>query len=55
MGGPRLVDAMRDADDLFFDPAGQMRMPHWAGGRDVLVGDAAYAPSFLTGQSSSSP
>ncbi|MEV0636796.1 FAD-dependent monooxygenase [Streptomyces sp. NPDC050619] len=50
---PGLVDAMRDADDLFFDTAGQIRMPHWSSGRVALVGDAAYAPSFLTGQGSS--
>ena len=48
-----MVDAMRDADDLFFDTAGQIRMPHWSSGRVALVGDAAYAPSFLTGQGSS--
>ena len=50
---PRMVTAMRDADDLFFDTAGQIRMPHWSSGRTALVGDAAYAPSFLTGQGSS--
>ncbi|MFH9672296.1 FAD-dependent monooxygenase [Streptomyces sp. NPDC017405] len=50
---PRLVDALRDADDLYFDTAGQIRMPHWSSGRVALVGDAAYAPSFLTGQGSS--
>ncbi|WP_413104199.1 FAD-dependent monooxygenase [Streptomyces sp. Inha503] len=50
---PGMVGAMRDADDLFFDTAGQIRMPHWSSGRVGLVGDAAYAPSFLTGQGSS--
>ncbi|MFD0418878.1 FAD-dependent monooxygenase [Streptomyces sp. NPDC127108] len=50
---PALVDAMHTADDLFFDTAGQIRMPHWSRGRVALVGDAAYAPSFLTGQGSS--
>ncbi|MFI9758020.1 FAD-dependent monooxygenase [Streptomyces sp. NPDC051963] len=50
---PGIVNAMRDADDLFFDTAGQIRMPHWSSGRVALVGDAAYAPSFLTGQGSS--
>ncbi|MDT0610400.1 FAD-dependent monooxygenase [Streptomyces lancefieldiae] len=50
---PGMVDAMRDADDLFFDTAGQIRMPRWSSGRVALVGDAAYAPSFLTGQGSS--
>ncbi|MGW8066590.1 FAD-dependent monooxygenase [Streptomyces ziwulingensis] len=50
---PQMVGAMRDADDLFFDTVGQIRMPHWSSGRVALVGDAAYAPSFLTGQGSS--
>ncbi|WP_448332206.1 FAD-dependent monooxygenase [Streptomyces sp. DSM 41534] len=50
---PGMVNAMRDADDLFFDTAGQIRMAHWSSGRVALVGDAAYAPSFLTGQGSS--
>lgn len=50
---PGMVNAMREADDLFFDMAGQIRMPHWSSGRVALVGDAAYAPSFLTGQGSS--
>ena len=50
---PGIVNAMRDADDRFFDTAGQIRMPHWSSGRVALVGDAAYAPSFLTGQGSS--
>ncbi|MEV0439484.1 FAD-dependent monooxygenase [Streptomyces spectabilis] len=50
---PGLVDAMREADDLFCDTAGQIRMPHWSQGRVALVGDAAYAPSFLTGQGTS--
>ncbi|MGV9938671.1 FAD-dependent monooxygenase [Streptomyces sp. NPDC003401] len=50
---PGMVDAMREADDLFFDTAGQIRMPHWSSGRVALVGDAAYAPSFLTGQGTS--
>jgi 2-polyprenyl-6-methoxyphenol hydroxylase-like FAD-dependent oxidoreductase len=50
---PAMVGALRDADDLFFDTAGQIRMPHWSSGRVALVGDAAYAPSFLTGQGTS--
>lgn len=50
---PRIVSAMREADDLFSDTAGQIRMPAWSSGRVALVGDAAYAPSFLTGQGTS--
>lgn len=50
---PSILSHMREADDLFFDTAGQIRMPSWSRGRVALVGDAAYAPSFLTGQGSS--
>ncbi|MFJ5725200.1 FAD-dependent monooxygenase [Streptomyces sp. NPDC093149] len=50
---PGMLAAMRDADDLFFDGVSQIRMPRWSSGRVALVGDAAYSPSFLTGQGSS--
>ncbi|MFE2499581.1 FAD-dependent monooxygenase [Streptomyces scopuliridis] len=50
---PGMLAAMRDADDLFFNVVSQIRMPRWSSGRVALVGDAAYAPSFLTGQGSS--
>ncbi|MFC8826604.1 FAD-dependent monooxygenase [Streptomyces sp. NPDC057137] len=50
---PRMLAAMRDADDVFYDGVSQIRMPRWSSGRVALVGDAAYAPSFLTGQGTS--
>ncbi|MFC8093066.1 FAD-dependent monooxygenase [Streptomyces sp. NPDC057301] len=50
---PGMLAAMRDAADLFFDGVSQIRMPRWSRGKVALVGDAAYAPSFLTGQGSS--
>jgi 2-polyprenyl-6-methoxyphenol hydroxylase-like FAD-dependent oxidoreductase len=50
---PGMLAALRDADDLYFDGVSQIRMPRWSSGRVALVGDAAYAPSFLTGQGSS--
>jgi 2-polyprenyl-6-methoxyphenol hydroxylase-like FAD-dependent oxidoreductase len=50
---PRLVAAMRTAEDLFFDTVSQIRMPQWSTGRVALVGDAAYAPAFLSGQGTS--
>ncbi|MEU2839398.1 FAD-dependent monooxygenase [Streptomyces sp. NPDC007076] len=50
---PRLVEAMRDADDLFFDIVSQIHQPTWSHGRVVLAGDAAHATSFLSGQGSS--
>ncbi|WP_053662163.1 FAD-dependent monooxygenase [Streptomyces sp. MMG1121] len=50
---PRLVAAMREADDLFFDVVSQIHMPVWSRGRVALAGDAAHATSFLSGQGSS--
>ncbi|HUR49330.1 MAG TPA: FAD-dependent monooxygenase, partial [Acidimicrobiales bacterium] len=50
---PRMVEAMREADDLFFDTVSQIHMPTWSHGRVALTGDAAHATSFLSGQGSS--
>ncbi|MET7640680.1 FAD-dependent monooxygenase [Streptomyces sp. NPDC005438] len=50
---PRLVSAMREADDLFFDIVSQIHLPTWSRGRVALAGDAAHATSFLSGQGSS--
>lgn len=49
---PGMLNAMRHAEDLFFDTVGQIHLSRWSSGRVALVGDAAYAPSFLTGQGS---
>ncbi|MYS76153.1 FAD-dependent oxidoreductase, partial [Streptomyces sp. SID5926] len=50
---PRLVEGMREADDLFFDIVSQIHMRAWSHGRVVLAGDAAHATSFISGQGSS--
>jgi len=50
---PRLVAAMLRADDLYCDTVSQIRMPRWSPGRVALAGDAAHAPSFLSGQGTS--
>jgi 2-polyprenyl-6-methoxyphenol hydroxylase-like FAD-dependent oxidoreductase len=50
---PRLLEAMRHAKDLYFDTVSQIRMPAWSSGRVALVGDAAFAPSFRSGQGTS--
>lgn len=50
---PWMVERMLKADDFFFDSVSQIHMPSWSSGRVVLAGDAAHAPSFLSGQGSS--
>jgi 2-polyprenyl-6-methoxyphenol hydroxylase-like FAD-dependent oxidoreductase len=44
---------MPNAPDYYFDVAAQIDMPHWSQGRVVLVGDAGYCPSPLSGQGTS--
>lgn len=50
---PRLMLAMDDSPDFYFDAAAQVHMPDWHRGRVALVGDAGYAPSAISGQGSS--
>ena len=49
---PTLLEKMRAASDLYFDPVSQIRLESWSQGRVVLLGDAAHCPSLLTGQGS---
>jgi 2-polyprenyl-6-methoxyphenol hydroxylase-like FAD-dependent oxidoreductase len=46
----KLIAGMERAEHLFFDTVSQIRMNRWYDGRVALVGDSAYAPSFLSGQ-----
>jgi len=50
---PRLLAAMKEAPDFYFDSIAQIHMAHWTKGRIALVGDAGYAPSPLSGQGTS--
>jgi 2-polyprenyl-6-methoxyphenol hydroxylase-like FAD-dependent oxidoreductase len=50
---PRLLDAMWSATDFYFDSVGQVRLEDWSRGRVVLLGDAGYCPSPLTGMGTS--
>lgn len=50
---PRLLAAMRDTPDFYFDSVSQVRMDNWSAGRVTLVGDAGYCPSPLSGQGTS--
>ena len=55
LGGdvPRLLEAMREAPDFYFDAMAQVKMDSWVTHRAALVGDAGYCPSPLSGQGSS--
>ncbi|RVT90490.1 FAD-dependent monooxygenase [Sphingomonas crocodyli] len=46
---PRILAAMDDADDFYFDALRQVRMPRWSHGRVVLTGDAAWCATPLAG------
>ena len=48
-----IIDTLQDARDLYFDTVSQIKMNCWSTGRIALVGDAAYAPAFLSGQGTS--
>ena len=50
---PSMLESMSSAKDLYCDTVSQIRMSNWSTGRVGLVGDAAYAPSFLSGQGTS--
>ncbi|MEV7012858.1 FAD-dependent monooxygenase [Streptosporangium sp. NPDC051022] len=46
---PRLLEGMWEAPDFYFDSVAQVRMDGWSRGRAVLLGDAAYCASPLSG------
>jgi 2-polyprenyl-6-methoxyphenol hydroxylase-like FAD-dependent oxidoreductase len=50
---PELLDAATHDDELYFDSVSQIHMPSWHSGRVVLVGDAAYCASPLSGRGTS--
>ena len=50
---PRLLDALWDAPDFYFDSVSQIQMDRWSSRRVVLVGDAGYSPSPASGQGTS--
>jgi 2-polyprenyl-6-methoxyphenol hydroxylase-like FAD-dependent oxidoreductase len=49
---PEILQHLRSADNLYFDAVSQVRLPAWSKGRAVLLGDAAYCPSLLSGEGS---
>ncbi|MFD9407502.1 FAD-dependent monooxygenase [Streptomyces sp. NPDC059989] len=51
--GERLAKAAAEAPDFYCDAMAQIHMDHWSRGRVVLLGDAGYCPSPLSGQGTS--
>jgi 2-polyprenyl-6-methoxyphenol hydroxylase-like FAD-dependent oxidoreductase len=47
---PRILAAMADVGDIYFDSVSQVRMGRWTAGRTALVGDAAACVSLLAGE-----
>jgi len=46
---PRLLEWMENTPDFYFDSVSQVKMDRWSAGRSVLVGDAAWCASPLSG------
>lgn len=49
----RLLDAMDEAPDFYFQVMEQIKMSQWSNSRVVCVGDAAHAPTPVTGMGTS--
>lgn len=50
---PRVLAAVDDASDPYFETLGQVRAPHWSRGRVALTGDAAWCASPVSGMGTS--
>jgi len=50
---PRLLQMMDDAPDFYFDAVSQIKMDRWSAARTVLLGDAGYCGSPLSGMGTS--
>src|SRR5262249_28717720 len=47
---PEILEAMDDAQDIYFDRVSQIVMDRWSTGRVALIGDAAACVSLLAGE-----
>jgi 2-polyprenyl-6-methoxyphenol hydroxylase-like FAD-dependent oxidoreductase len=47
---PKILNAMEQADEIYFDRVSQIKMPAWSKGPVILIGDAACAVSLLAGE-----
>jgi len=55
LGGefPAILNNISETDDFYFDACTQIHMDSWSSGRVVLLGDAAYCASPMSGQGTS--
>lgn len=49
----KILEGIKDSPDFYFDSMAQIHMQRWSKGRVVLVGDAAYSATPLSGQGTS--
>ncbi|CAG8250335.1 unnamed protein product [Penicillium salamii] len=49
-----ILESLKTANDFYCERLGQIRLDRWSRGRIVLVGDAAYCPSAMTGMGTTS-
>ncbi len=47
---PRILEAMEEVTEIYFDRVGQIRMENWTKGRTALIGDAAACVSLVAGE-----
>ncbi|MCU1406967.1 MAG: FAD-binding monooxygenase [Glaciihabitans sp.] len=50
---PRVLAALDDATDMYFESIGQVRAETWSKGRSVLLGDSAWCASPVSGMGTS--
>jgi len=48
--GPRILVAMENAKDVYFDRVSQIRMDRWTKGHTALIGDAGACVSLMAGE-----
>ena len=49
-GCPRILEAMEEVTEIYFDRVGQIRMENWTKGRMALLGDGAACVSLVAGE-----